>query len=47
MAVPFRALPGFKMLLAVLEWLDGILLRLPFLKRQAWQVVIQLDRPLS
>ena len=46
MAVPFRALPGFKMLLAVLEWLDGILLRLPFVKRQAWQVVVQLDRPL-
>ena len=47
MAVPFRALPGFKGLLAVLEWFDGILLRLPFVKRQAWLVVIQLERPLS
>lgn len=47
MAIPFRALPGFKRLLAVLEWLDGILLRLPFVKRQAWLVIIQLERPLS
>ena len=47
MAVPFRALPGFKGLLAILEWFDGILLRLPFMKRQAWLVIVQLERPLS
>lgn len=47
LAVPFRALPGFKGLLSVLEFFDRILLRLPFIKRQAWLVVIQLDRPLS
>ena len=47
LAVPFRALPGFKWLLSVLEFFDRILLRLPFIKRQAWLVVIQLDRPLG
>ena len=47
LAVPFRALPGFKGLLSVLEFFDRILLRLPFIKRQAWLVVIQLDRPIS
>lgn len=47
MAVPFRALLGFKGLLTVLEFFDRILLRLPFIKRQAWMVVIQLDRPVS
>ena len=47
LAVPFRALPGFKRLLSVLEFFDRILLSLPLIKRQAWLVVIQLNRPLS
>ena len=46
-AVPFRALPGFKGLLAFLEWFDNFLLRLPFIKSLAWQVVIQLEQPLE
>ena len=45
MAVPFRRVPGFRGLLAVLQWLDGILLRLPLVQRQAWLVVVQLERP--
>ena len=47
MAVPFRALPGFKGLLTVLEFFDRILLCLPFIKRQAWMVVVQLDWPVT
>ena len=47
LAVPLRSLPGFKKVVSVLEYFDRILLRLPFLKKQAWLVVIQLDRPLS
>ena len=46
-AVPFRTLPGFRRLLTLLEWFDSFLLRLPFVKWLAWQVVIELDRPLS
>ena len=44
-AVPFRRWPGFKVALWVLERIDRMLLRLPFVKKQAWLVVIQLDRP--
>ena len=44
MAVPFRRWPGFRGLVAVLERLDSILLRLPVVRRQAWLVVLQLRR---
>ena len=51
MAVPFRALPGFKMLLDALEWLGrkNVLPRIPGPgdgDSLAWWI-IQLDRPLS
>ena len=44
-AVPFRRLPGFESLVWILEGIDGLLFRLPFLRRQAWLVVVQLGRP--
>ena len=44
MAVPLRKAPGFRRLLAVLERLDSILLRLPLVRRQAWLVVVHLRR---
>ena len=45
MAVPLRRVPGFRGVLAALERLDAVLLRLPLVKRQAWLVVLQLERP--
>ena len=45
MAVPLRALPGHRWLLAVLESIDRALLRLPFVQRLAWQVVVDLGHP--
>ena len=47
MCVPFRGLPGFGGLLRVMEWVDGMLLRLPWVKHQAWLVVIELEGPLN
>ena len=44
-AVPFRNLPGFSILLKLLEAVDSVLLKLPFLKWQAWQVVFVLSQP--
>lgn len=44
-AVPFRNLPGFKMILNVLETVDSVLLKLPVLRWQAWQVVFVLSQP--
>jgi len=44
-ALPFRRTPIFGMLLRSLEWLDEILLRLPWVKWQAWVVVLTLERP--
>lgn len=45
MAVPFGRLPGFHALRAALEGLDRLLFRLPFLRKQAWIVVVQLHGP--
>ncbi len=44
-AVPFRNLPGFSFLLGILEKLDLIILRLPFLKWWAWQTIFILSYP--
>ncbi len=37
--------PGFKTLLNCLELLDSLLLKLPFVKQQAWLVLIELSQP--
>ena len=47
LAVPFRGLPGFELLVRILERIDGLLFRLSFVRRQAWLVVLQLGRPLK
>lgn len=44
-AVPFRKLPIFDPLLSCLEVLDSLLLRLPVIQWQAWQVVLELSKP--
>lgn len=45
LVIPFRKLPIFKHLLRAAETVDKMLLKLPFLKKQAWQVVIILSQP--
>jgi len=45
LAVPFRNLPGFNFILGVFEKVDLILLKLPFLKWWAWQIVFILSEP--
>ncbi len=44
-AVPFRNLPVFHFILGVLEKVDSLLLKLPILKLQAWQIVFTLSQP--
>ncbi len=44
-AVPFRNLRIFGVILSALELLDRMLLKLPVLKWQAWQVVYVLSKP--
>ena len=44
-AVPFRRVPGFGVLLGALEAADGVLLRVPWLRWQAWQAVFVLSAP--
>ena len=44
-AVPFRNLPGFNTILRILEILDTVLLKMPIIKWQAWQVVYVLSKP--
>ena len=45
-AVPFRGVPWmFNFFLTIFEWVDDILLRLPFIKWQAWQAVFVLSGP--
>jgi ubiquinone/menaquinone biosynthesis C-methylase UbiE len=43
----FVGLPGFKALLSTLEFLDQQLFKLPFLQKQAWQVLIKLSKPIK
>lgn len=45
LAVPCRRLPGFSLLLSALEAFDRLLFRLPFLRKQAWIVVLELEGP--
>ena len=40
-------LPGFESALQALEGIDRLLFRLPFLRRQAWQVLIKLSEPME
>jgi len=44
-ALPFRGLPGFGSLVAALGVADGLLLRLPGLKWQAWRIALTLSQP--
>jgi len=44
-AVPFRNMTGFSTLLTMLETIDSFILKLPFLKWQAWQAVFVLSKP--
>lgn len=44
-AVPFRRTPLFSMVLGGLQAVDALLLRLPGLRWQAWQVVFRLSEP--
>lgn len=44
-AVPFRNLKAFNAILGSLEALDSVLLKLPVLKWQAWQVIFELSKP--
>jgi ubiquinone/menaquinone biosynthesis C-methylase UbiE len=46
-AVPFRMTPLFRPLLAVLEALDGLLLRVPVIREQAWMVGFVLRDPIK
>jgi hypothetical protein len=45
LAVPFRKLPIFITLLSILEKVDNLILKLPFIKWQAWQIVFVLSEP--
>ena len=45
LAVPFHRRQGFSKMLGALEVLDSVVLRIPYLKRQAWQVVFVLSGP--
>ena len=44
-AVPFRNLPVFNGILTMLEAVDSLLLNLPIIKWQAWQIVFVLSKP--
>ncbi len=44
-AIPFRKTPVFKPLLACMEFLDNIILRIPLIRRWAWVAVIELSEP--
>lgn len=44
-AFPFLNLPGGKTFLHLLEWFDGILLKVPFLRKYAFKVVFVFGKP--
>ncbi|MEN6473031.1 MAG: class I SAM-dependent methyltransferase [Syntrophaceae bacterium] len=46
-AVPFRNTLIFQPLLTILEWLDSIILKIPLLRWQSWQAVIELENPMK
>jgi ubiquinone/menaquinone biosynthesis C-methylase UbiE len=45
LAVPFRKLKNFENILKFLEKVDKIILQLPWLKYQSWQIVVLLSGP--
>ena len=45
MTFPFLSLPGAKFLLKILEAIDAVLLKLPFLKKYAFKVVFVFSNP--
>ena len=45
LAVPFRNLPVFNFVLSILEGIDLLVLRLPFIKWWAWQIIFILSNP--
>lgn len=45
LAVPFRNLPGFSTLLTIFEKIDNVILKIPFIKWQAWQVIFIMSGP--
>ena len=44
-AVPLRNTPLFRPVLAILEVLDAVLMRIPYVRRHAWQAVFTLGNP--
>ena len=44
--VPFRRLSGFNALRAFFDAVDSVLLRIPFLRRQAWMMIFVLSGPI-
>lgn len=45
LAVPFRKTRVFDAILSFLEMFDALLLRIPFVRRQAWQMIFVLSQP--
>lgn len=45
LAVPFRNLPFFNFILSILEKIDSVILKLPFIKWWAWQIIFILSKP--
>jgi ubiquinone/menaquinone biosynthesis C-methylase UbiE len=43
--IPFFPLPGSGFFLRILEWIDQLLFRIPYLRRFAWQVLIEVSGP--
>jgi ubiquinone/menaquinone biosynthesis C-methylase UbiE len=44
-AIPFRKMPFFNGLLSILETLDRVALKLPYVGRLAWQMIFVLKKP--
>jgi len=43
----FVGFRGFEIILSTLEFIDQMLFKLPFLQKQAWQVLIQISEPIK
>lgn len=44
-AIPFRNSPVFEPILRIGEFLDGIVLKIPLVKKMAWQMIFELSDP--
>ena len=44
LAVPFRRVPGFGALLALLEGVDRLLLKVPGVRQQAWMMIFEMSK---